>query len=64
MPRQVNYDPLTRSATLTFSIAQNATADATIDTSHLVFKFKGTDSRGVAMDPKGDEFDGFRMEAF
>lgn len=64
MPRQVSYDPLSRSATLTFSIAQNATIDATIDTSHLVFKFKGTDSRGVAMDPKGDEFDGFRMESF
>lgn len=64
IPKQVNYDPLTRSATLTFSVAQNATLDATIDTSHLVFKFKGTDSRGVAMDPKGDEYNGFRMESF
>lgn len=64
IPKQVNYDPLTRSATLTFTLAQNSTRDATIDTSHLVFKFKGTDSRGVAMDPKGDEYDGFRMESF
>ena len=64
IPKQVSYDPLTRSATLTFSVSQNSTLDGRIDPSHLVFKFKGIDSRGVAMDPEGDEYNGFRMESF
>ncbi len=58
IPKNVIYDPVKNSATVTFTLTQNATADATIDPSHLVFKFNGKDINGLTMDPKANEFDG------
>jgi hypothetical protein len=64
IPKQASYDPLTREATLVFTLTQNSTADGTIDASHLVFKFTGTDKNGKSMDPLADQFDGFRSTPF
>jgi tetratricopeptide (TPR) repeat protein len=57
--KNVTYDPTKQQATVTFSLKQNATADAVIDPSHLVFKFSGKDLQGKSMDSNADEFDGF-----
>ena len=57
--KNVSYDPTKQQATVTFSIKQNATADAVIDPAHIVFKFSGKDIQGKSMDTTGDEFDGF-----
>ncbi|MBT8341654.1 MAG: tetratricopeptide repeat protein [Desulfatitalea sp.] len=59
IPTDVYYDEKTFSATVRFSIHQNATADATIHPSHLEFSFKGEDADGNRMDPKYDQFMGF-----
>lgn len=56
-PTSVVYDPEKRTATVSFILSQNETADATIDSAHMVFKFSGTDARGKVMDPTADEFD-------
>ena len=56
MPVSVIYDPRSLIAKITFSITQNATGDGTIDLSHLVFKFKGTDAFGNVMDTAADEY--------
>jgi tetratricopeptide (TPR) repeat protein len=53
---RVAYDPESLTAEVTFSITQNATGDGTIDFSHLVFKFKGTDGYGNEMDTAADEY--------
>ncbi len=58
-PDYVLYDAKTRTATLAFTVRQNDTADGTIDPSHIVFKFKGEDAYGIAMDTDHDEFMGF-----
>ena len=56
-PERVAYDPDTLRATVTFRISQLPdSTNGTIDPSHLVFKFKGKDADGNAMDPNGDEF--------
>ncbi|TSK04493.1 MAG: tetratricopeptide repeat protein [Geobacter sp.] len=57
-PTSVVYDPEKQSATVTFLLSQNSTNNATIDPSHMVFKFTGTDARGKIMDPTADQFDG------
>jgi tetratricopeptide (TPR) repeat protein len=57
-PTSVNYDPDSQTATVTFLLSQNANGDATIDPSHMVFKFSGKDVRGKTMDPTADQFDG------
>ncbi len=57
-PTSVVYDPEKQSATVTFMLSQNSTNNATIDPSHMVFKFTGTDARGKIMDPTADQFDG------
>jgi len=57
-PTSVSYDPENQVATVTFLLSQNANADATIDPSHMLFKFSGKDVRGKTMDPTADEFDG------
>jgi tetratricopeptide (TPR) repeat protein len=59
LPDYVLYDKDTLTATVGFTMRQNATADGTIDPSHIVFKFDGKDAYGVSMDPNGDEFSGF-----
>ncbi len=58
-PDRIIYDSSAMQATVTFTINQNSTADATIDPSHLVFKFAGKDVNGLAMDPEADEFSGY-----
>ncbi len=57
-PVCVLYDPTTMTAKVTFSITQNAFGNGTIDLSHLVFKFKGTDGYGNVMDATADEYSG------
>lgn len=63
-PFSVTYDPTTRQASVTFSVTQNANGDATIDPSHLVFKFSGKDAEGRQMDTSGDQIDGYATKAF
>lgn len=64
IPSRVSYDSTTRTATLTFSLTQNATGDGQIDPSHLVFKFMGKDQKGTVMDESADQYDGFAYEMF
>jgi tetratricopeptide (TPR) repeat protein len=64
IPKQVTYDPVNNQAVLTFTVHQNATGDGTIDPSHLVFKFKGVDANGNAMDPTANAIDGFSNTPF
>ncbi len=59
IPLRVIYDPQTLQATVTFAVNQNAAADGTIDPSHIVFTFSGTDQNGIAMDPTANQYDGF-----
>jgi len=59
MPVSVVYDPELLTAKVTFKITQNASGDGTIDLSHLVFKFKGTDVYGNAMDTSKDQYNRF-----
>ena len=76
-PFSVTYDPATKQASVTFTVAQSATIDltldannapidkgATIDPSHLVFKFSGKDSSGRSMDTTGDQIDGYSFKGF
>lgn len=68
-PTFVSYDPETRQASVSFNIKQNSATDivnqgATIDPSHLVFKFSGVDAAGRQMDTTGDQIDGAALEAF
>lgn len=64
VPTFVSYNPETRQASVTFTIQQNAAGNATIDASHLVFKFSGTDAMGRQMDTTGDQIDGAALKAF
>jgi hypothetical protein len=58
-PDYVFYDSETLTATVYFTIHQNASADGTIDPSHIEFKFNGEDRYGYTMDPEHDQFSGF-----
>ncbi|MDA8083978.1 MAG: tetratricopeptide repeat protein [Nitrospiraceae bacterium] len=58
-PKSVVYNSDTRTASVTFTISQNAAGNGTIDPSHVSFKFLGEDTYGKTMDPKADEFSGF-----
>jgi tetratricopeptide (TPR) repeat protein len=64
IPKSVTYDATTFRATVTFSLSQNPYGTGTIDPSHLVFKFSGTDIDGKQMDPDADEYDGFAKRGF
>jgi tetratricopeptide (TPR) repeat protein len=57
MVQSVAYDVTKQLATVTFSLTQNATADAVIDPSHLVFSFSGQDINGKKMDPTANAYD-------
>jgi tetratricopeptide (TPR) repeat protein len=59
IPDAVTYDPENLTATVYFTIKQNAAANGTIDPSHIEFKFSGTDIYGQKMNPKFDQFSGF-----
>ncbi|SEM54656.1 Tfp pilus assembly protein PilF [Syntrophus gentianae] len=56
MPINVIYDSETLSAKITFKISQNASGNGTIDLSHLVFKFQGSDIYGNSMDTSADQY--------
>jgi len=58
-PAYVTFNKETNTATVNFWVSQNATADATIDPKHIVFKFSGVDTYGKAMDTSADEYSGF-----
>jgi Flp pilus assembly protein TadD len=57
-PAGVVYDPETFSADVTFKITQNSAGNATIDPSHILFRFYGVDAYGKAMDLTADEYSG------
>ena len=59
LPTNVYYDSETWTATVKFTVTQNATADGTIDPSHIEFKFMGKDFYGNQMDPAGDQYSYF-----
>lgn len=63
IPNFVLYDAENKTATVSFTVQQNSTADGTIDPSHIVFKFKGEDTEGIKIDAKHDEFSGFSRVA-
>ncbi|BCS55997.1 tetratricopeptide repeat protein [Geobacter sp. SVR] len=57
----VNGQPVAAGTTIP---AGTTVVDGTIDPSHLVFKFNGTDANGDAMDPDADEINGFSGSPF
>jgi len=59
IPLNVYYDAEEMTATVYFKIQQNATADGTIDPSHIEFRFNGKDAFGLRMNPDFDQFTGF-----
>jgi tetratricopeptide (TPR) repeat protein len=59
LPTDIYYDEKIKTATVRFTIYQNATVDGTIDPSHIEFTFKGKDADGNSMDPMYDQFMGF-----
>lgn len=63
-PLTVTYNATTYEATISFTIEQNSTGTATLDPSHLVFKFSGKDAAGRQMDTSSDEIDGFAVKPF
>jgi tetratricopeptide (TPR) repeat protein len=63
LPVRVDYLPESLSATVWFTVHQNSNADATIDPSHLTFRFRGTDSYAKTMDSAADEFNGVSLIA-
>lgn len=58
-PDNIYYDAKNFTATVRFTLSQNADGDATIDPSHVMFRFKGQDAFGNRMNPACDEFSGF-----
>lgn len=63
-PEAVMYNAYTREATITFRLNQNASGDAVIDPSHVVFKFTGKDASGREMDVTANEMDGYAIFPF
>lgn len=59
LPTDIYYDEKNYTATVRFTIRQNAWGTGTIDPSHIVFSFTGKDADGNRMDPKYDQFMGF-----
>jgi tetratricopeptide (TPR) repeat protein len=57
-PYRVAYNSDAKTAEVTFRLTQNTAGTGTIDPSHLIFKFKGIDAYGNAMDPSADEYSG------
>ena len=55
----VYWNAETMTATVSFNIQQNATADGTIDPTHIEFKFSGQDIYGNTMDEDFNQFSGF-----
>ena len=59
IPNAVTWNADDLTATVYFSVAQNAAANATIDPAHVEFKFSGKDIYGLKMNPQFDQFTGF-----
>ena len=59
IPSAVTWDEKNLTATVYFTVTQNAAANAIIDPSHIEFKFYGKDIYGLKMNPKFDQFTGF-----
>jgi tetratricopeptide (TPR) repeat protein len=59
-PESVAWDEDNLTATVYFKVRQNADANGTIDPSHIEFRFSGKDIYGLSMDPKADQFTGFK----
>jgi len=59
IPSTVTWNADNLTATVYFTVTQNAAANATIDPSHIEFKFSGKDIYGLKMNPKFDQFTGF-----
>ncbi len=59
LPTNVYYDAEEMTATVKFTIRQNASANGTIDPSHIVFTFSGKDQFGNEMNPQRDQYSGF-----
>lgn len=58
-PIAVSYDREKKTATVYFNVFQNATANGTIDPSHIKFTFSGTNADGMTMDSAANEYSGF-----
>lgn len=58
-PLAVYYNQSEQTATVLFKIRQNATADGTLDPSHINFSFTGKDVVGLSMDKSADMYNGF-----
>ena len=63
-PTSITYDSEEKSATIRFLVSQNATNNATIDPSRMIFKFSGKDIKGKTMDPTADQFAGVSLAPF
>jgi hypothetical protein len=70
-PFSVTYDPSTHQAKVFFLLNQSNSIDilngnngATIDPSHLVFKFSGIDKAGRKMSTTGDQITGYSMKPY
>lgn len=61
VPLSVVYDKDKMTATVSFAISQNATADGTIDPSHITFQFYGKDAYGKTMNPAADQYNGISL---
>lgn len=58
-PVGVYYDTASYTATIWFEVRQNASADGTIDPSHIQFTFSGTDRFGQKISAEADQYTGF-----
>ncbi|MCP5276854.1 MAG: tetratricopeptide repeat protein [Thiobacillus sp.] len=58
-PVGVYYDAAAYTATVYFEIRQNASANGTIDPSHVQFAFSGQDRFGQGISPQADQYAGF-----
>jgi tetratricopeptide (TPR) repeat protein len=63
VPFTVVYDAESQTAMVSFLVTQNASANGTIDPSHLVFRFDGKDVYGNTMDRSADEYCGISIIA-
>ncbi|MGO9378486.1 MAG: tetratricopeptide repeat protein [Dissulfurispiraceae bacterium] len=63
IPLSVSYNSDTKTATVQFSITQNASGNGTIDPEHIMFKFFGKDAYGNNMDSMANEYSGISQIA-
>ena len=61
IPTNVSYDSETSMAIVSFRITQDATADGTLDPSHIQFAFSGKDVDGNKMDTTANKYSGISL---